>query len=217
MFRSKNMSDYYFFFFIHNPNPNRDRGIDMCRKLEQLSKLKIDDLYDMLEEEFAQPPVNIHRILDKLDVEYNALDFSFVDGEINGVLLPQQADMVMGAVAAHSRQESGKDSVEITVNIKDNYHRQRFTLAHELAHCMLHADSLKDGRLELRTSLTSNDPREKAANTLAGEILIPEKLLKKAYSNLPIPILAILAKNFDVSESVMAERLKYLKMGYYTL
>lgn len=211
------MSDYYFFFFIHNPNPNRDRGIDMCRKLEQLSKLKIDDLYDMLEEEFAQPPVNIHRILDKLDVEYNALDFSFVDGEINGVLLPQQADMVMGAVAAHSRQESGKDSVEITVNIKDNYHRQRFTLAHELAHCMLHADSLKDGRLELRTSLTSNDPREKAANTLAGEILIPEKLLKKAYSNLPIPILAILAKNFDVSESVMAERLKYLKMGYYTL
>ena len=155
--------------------------------------------------------------MDKLDVEYNALDFSFVNGEINGVLLPQQADMVMGAVAAHSRQESGKDSVEITVNIKDNYHRQRFTLAHELAHCMLHADSLKDGRLELRTSLTSNDPREKAANTLAGEILIPEKLLKKAYSNLPIPILAILAKNFDVSESVMAERLKYLKMGYYTL
>ena len=211
------MSNYYFFFFIQNPTPNREKGLAMCRKLEQLSKLKIHDLYDMLEEEFAHPPVNIHRILDKLDVEYNALDFSFVNGEINGVLLPQQADMVMGAVAAHSRQESGKDSVEITVNIKDNYHRQRFTLAHELAHCMLHADSLKDGRLELRTSLTSNDPREKAANTLAGEILIPEKLLKKAYSNLPIPILAILAKNFDVSESVMAERLKYLKMGYYTL
>lgn len=217
MFRGQKMSNYFFFFFIDNPNHNRDKGIVMCRKLEELSKLKIHDLYDLLEEEFVQPPVNIHQILKRLGVEYNALDFSLLNGEINGVILPQQADMVMGAVAAHSRHESGRDSVEITVNIKDNYHRQRFTLAHELAHCMLHANSLKNGCLELRTSLTDDDPRERAANILAGEILIPEKLLKIAYTNLPIPILAILANRFDVSENVMAARLQYLKMGYYTL
>lgn len=217
MFRSRNMSNYYFFFFIDNPNHNRDKGIAMCRKLEQLSKLTIHDLYDLLEEEFTHPPVNIHRILDKLGVEYNALDFGLINAEINGIVLPQQADMVMGAVAAHSRHESGKDSVEITVNIKDNYHRQRFTLAHELAHCMLHAESLKNGCLELRTSLTTDDPREKAANILAGEILIPEKLLRIAYANMLFPISAILANKFDVSENVMAARLQYLKMGYYTI
>lgn len=189
----------------------------MCKKLEELSALKISDLYDMLEEEFSAPPINIHRILDKLRVEYNALDFSLLSGEINGIHLPQQADMVMGAVAAHSVRECGKDSVEITVNIKDSYHRQRFTLAHELAHCMLHADSLKNGRLELRTSLTTDDPKEKSANILAGEILVPEKLLKIAYANLPIPILESLAEKFDVSENVMAARLQHLKMGYYTI
>lgn len=211
------MSNYYFFFFIDNPNHDRDKGIIMCRKLEQLSKLKIDDLYDMLEEEFVQPPVNIHRILDRLGVEYNALDFNLLNAEINGIVLPQQADMVMGAVAAHSTKDSGKDTVEITVNIKDNYHRQRFTLAHELAHCMLHADSLKNGCLELRSSLTTDEPREKAANILAGEILIPEKLLKIAYANLPLPISTILANIFDVSENVMVARLQYLRMGYYTI
>ena len=211
------MSNYYFFFFISNLNHNKQKDIVMCKKLEELSRLKIDDLYDLLEEEFVAPPVNIHRILDRLDVEYNALDFSLLNDEINGIILPQQADMVMGAVAAHSKHEHGKDSVEITVNIKDSYHRQRFTLAHELAHCMLHADSLKNGCLELRTLLTTDDPREKAANILAGEILIPEKLLKIAYANLPIAILGSLAEKFDVSENVMAARLKHLKMGYYTI
>ena len=211
------MSSYYFFFFIDTPNHDRNKGIIMCRKLEQLSRLKIDDLYDMLEEEFVKPPVNIHRILDQLGIEYNALDFGLVNAEINGINLPQQAEMVMGAVAAHSKKASGKDWVEITVNIKDNYHRQRFTLAHELAHCMLHADSLKNGRLELRTSLTTDDPREKEANILAGEILIPEKLLKRVYAKMPLPISAILANIVDVSENVMVARLQYLRMGYYTI
>ncbi len=211
------MSNYFFFFFVSNLNHNKNKDIVMCKKLEELSKLKIDDLYDLLEEEFVAPPINIHRILDRLDIEYNALDFSLLNNEINGIILPQQADMVMGAVAAHSKHEYGKDSVEITVNIKDSYHRQRFTLAHELAHCMLHAESLKNGRLELRTSLTTDDPRERAANILAGEILIPEKLLKIAYANLPIAILGLLAEKFGVSENVMAARLQHLKMGYYTI
>ena len=82
---------------------------------------------------------------------------------------------------------------------------------------MLHADSLKNGCLELRTSPTNDDPREKAANILAGEILLPEKLLKIAYSNLPIAVLGLLAEKFDVSENVMAARLQHLKMGYYTI
>ena len=189
----------------------------MCRKLEELSSLKVKDLYERLDEEFVAPPINIHRILDKLGVEYDAMDFSLINDNINGVILPDQADLVMGAVAAHSESEFGKDSVEITVNIKDGYHRQRFTLAHELAHCMLHADSLRNGSLELRTSLTPDNPREEEANILAGEILIPENLLRIVYASLPIPLLGTLAKEFDVSENVMAARLQHLRMGYYTI
>lgn len=211
------MSNFYFFIFFNNIKDNKNKGIIMCRKLEELSKLKTEDLYDLFEEDFVAPPINIHRILDKLGVEYNAMDFSLLNDEINGIVLPDQASMVMGAVAAHSEDEFGKDSVEITVNINDSYHRQRFTLAHELAHCMLHANSLKNGSLELRTSLTTDEPREKEANVLAGEILIPERLLKIVYANLPIAILGTLAEKFDVSENVMAARLQHLKMGYYTI
>ena len=188
----------------------------MCKKLKELSILKIEDLYDLFEDEYRTVPINIHNILNKLNISHYAIDYSSIKGNINGIVLPDQADMVMGAVAAYT-QGDNKDSVEISVNVNDNYHRQRFTLAHELAHCMLHADSLKNGRLELRTSVTSEDPREKEANILTGEILIPEKLLKMAYRSLPIPILTLLADKFDVSETVMAARLKYLNMGYYTL
>lgn len=211
------MSNYYFFYFISGYKKIDYGEKIMCKRLEELSRLKIEDLYDLFEEEFLIPPINIHSILDKLRVEYGALDFSLLTGVINGIVLPEQADMVMGAVAAYSETEDGKDAVEITVNSKDNYHRQRFTLAHELAHCMLHADSLENGSLELRTSISTDDPRERAANILAGEILIPEKLLKRVYSYLPIPFLPALAEQFDVSENVMAARLDYLHMGYYTV
>lgn len=212
------MSNYYFFIIFNNINKDEKvKGMAMCKKLEGLSKLTAEGLYDLVDEEFGAPPINIHRILDKLGVEYNALDFSLLNAEINDIVLPDQAEMVMGAVAARSEDEFGYDSVEITVNINDSYHRQRFTLAHELAHCMLHADSLKNGSLELRTTLTTDDRREQEANILAGEILIPEKLLKIAYAKLPIAILGTLAEKFDVSENVMAARLQYLGMGYYTI
>lgn len=198
-------------FFYHN---NDEFGkIKMCKKLDELSKLRIEDLYDLYEDEFTHPPIDIHKLLELLGVEYCALDFSTFNGDINGVVLPNQAASVMGAVAAHSEKKHGIDSVEISVNINDSYHRQRFTLAHELAHCMLHADILRNGRIELRSSLTSEEPHEKEANILAGEILIPEKILKLE----PILFLPLLAEKFDVSENVMEARLKYLKMGYYKI
>ncbi len=196
---------------------NCSKKYDMCKILERISTYKIEDLYDLFDEEFANPPINIHQILDKLQVKYNALDFSTLEGTVNDIILPDQADMVMGAVAAYSKSTDGIDAVEITVNTKDSYHRQRFTLAHELAHCMLHSQSLKNGRLELRTSMTTDDPREREANILAGQILIPENLLRRVYKDLVFPFLPELAKIFEVSENVMAERLKYLKMGYYVL
>ena len=208
--------DYYIVFWENNFDKFEVEEQKMCKKLDELSKLKIMDLYDLFEDEYTSPPINIHRILDKLQIGYFALDFSTLDCTINGVVLPEQAEMVMGAVAAH-RDGQNKDTVEITVNSKDNYHRQRFTLAHELAHCMLHSDSLINGSLELRTAITTTEPREREANILAGEILIPEKLLKSVLKNIHIPLLPILAKEFDVSENVMEARLRHLGIGYYTL
>lgn len=151
------------FIFIINQTKNteekRTGGTPMCDKLDNLSKLKVEDLYDIFEEEFKAPPINITNILDKLEVEYNAVDFSQLTGNINGIKLPEQADLVMGAVAAFTEEDDGKDAVEITVNEKDTYHRQRFTLAHELGHCMTDAENLRNGFLELRTSVNTDESR----------------------------------------------------------
>ncbi len=212
------MSTYYFIFCFHTEDkPNEFKEVKMCKKLEKLSQYEPEDLYSLFEEEYSDAPIDIHKILNGLGIVYGAVDFSKIQGIYNNIELPAQADMVMGAVAAYDDTENDKDYVEISVNKNDNYHRQRFTLAHELAHCMRHSDSLQNGRVELRTSITSDDPREKEANILAGEILIPEKLLKRIYTTMPIPFLPLLAEKFDVSENVMEARLKYLNMGYYTI
>ena len=213
-----NMSNYYFIFYFMNEDKLKNiEDLKMCKKLEELSRYNVETLYRMFDEEFSNIPVDIHAILTKLGIEYGAVDFSKIEGNFDGIILPQQADMVMGAVAAYSSSVDDKDGVEISVNKNDSYHRQRFTLAHELAHCMLHSDSLRDGRVELRTSITSTEPREEQANILAGKLLIPEKILKVAYASMPIPFLSLLANKFDVSDNVMAARLNYLNMGSYTI
>ena len=58
------------------------------------------------------------------------------------------------------------------------------------------------------------DPVEKKANIVAGEILIPLPLLKKEYLKLDIPSSTVLANIFKVSQNVMEARLKYLKIFY---
>ena len=96
----------------------------------------------------------------------------------------------------------------------DSINRRRFTMAHEIAHCCLHTDTLTDKHIELRSSKTQNDPREYNANVFAGELLIPESSLKMIYEQLLVPSLSGLSVIFQVSTNVMAKRLDYLKMPY---
>lgn len=71
------------------------------------------------------------------------------------------------------------ESYEIHVNGNHPITRQRFTMAHELAHFLLHKEEIGDGVTDdalYRSSLTNRIERE--ANLLAAEILMPEHLLK---------------------------------------
>ena len=83
----------------------------MCKKLEELSRYNVETLYHMFDEEFSNIPVDIHRILTKLGIEYGAVDFSKIEGNFDGIVLPEQSDMVMGAVAAYSSSIDNKDCV----------------------------------------------------------------------------------------------------------
>lgn len=79
-------------------------------------------------------------------------------------------------------------SHEIHVNGNHPITRQRFTMAHELAHYLLHEDEIGNGITDdflYRSTLTSRIERE--ANEMAAQILMPEHLLKQEpYKNMTI-------------------------------
>ncbi|WP_369044674.1 ImmA/IrrE family metallo-endopeptidase [Sinomonas sp. P10A9] len=93
----------------------------------------------------------------------------------------------------------------IELNKHENYRRQRFTLAHEYKHIVDHnrADTLYLGTRDA----TPQQQAEQAADYFAGCLLVPKKLLKRAYYS-GIQRTRDLADLFQVSEAAMAVRLR---------
>lgn len=101
----------------------------------------------------------------------------------------------------------GESGYAIFVNAKHIPERQRFTIAHEIAHYILHKDLIGDGIVDdalYRSGLSNKE--EVMANKLAAEILLPWHLinLEMNEQNLTIPKLA---EKFQVSISAMSIRL----------
>jgi len=105
------------------------------------------------------------------------------------------------------RSDSDKDRFEIIVNGDHSFTRQRFTVAHELAHFVLHdreiGDGIKDDFL-FRSGL--NNRIEKEANNFAADILMPWDLVDQQISAGETDIKK-LADIFRVSPSTMSIRL----------
>lgn len=218
------MSNYYFIFFIDS-NEQKEHGIVytkeenfMCTKLKELSELTVEKIYDKYGDFFNCPPIDIEGLLKILGVSFVEQDFAEITGQIGTIKLPEQSNEVFGAVSATSDEnDPSKDEVKISVNKFDSYNRKRFTLAHELGHCMHDANSLKNGFIELRSSTNGTDPKEVLINRIAAEILIPKKLLELEYNKMYIPVLQILANKFKVSTNVMRVRLEELDMEYVSV
>lgn len=99
----------------------------------------------------------------------------------------------------------------IGVNKNHNPKRQRFTIAHELAHFILHKgeeEYFEDEIFFRDNNLTSI---EFAANNFAANLLMPETFIREAISN-GVTNLEDLANNFNVS--VMAVKNRVLSLGY---
>lgn len=96
----------------------------------------------------------------------------------------------------------------IFVDSDEPPYRQRFTAAHELAHLMLHKDSIGDGIEDnylLRAEGLSNR-QEAEANALAADIVMPKILISEAMSAGMVTV-DELAKAFKVSKIAMGIRL----------
>ncbi len=113
------------------------------------------------------------------------------------------------------------DSYEIASTERDHRYRQRFTLAHELGHYILHRDKIGDGVDDNKMYRSTEDGNfyntsiekihEMQANSFAASILMPEDLVRREInSGLGRYSLKALSNKFEVSPSAMRWRLKNL-------
>jgi Zn-dependent peptidase ImmA (M78 family) len=143
-------------------------------------------------------PVEVLNIADELGIDI------YIDKEMD--------DNISGYI----KFESGK--FMIVINNKHSYERNRFTVAHEIGHFLLHKDKIKETGLTDYVSqpvFRSNqkyEPEEKdrevEANRLAAELLMPEIEFTKIFDKLNSMI--DIADYFKVSESAVAVRANVL-------
>lgn len=110
-------------------------------------------------------------------------------------------------------QEDGEFVIKI--NRHEARHRQRFTLAHELAHYLLHRDKIiAEGGWSDNVLLRSGQPAniEFEANRLASDLVIPSAQLSAATAEYTGPItsevIEDLARRFGVSAAAMEIKLQ---------
>jgi Zn-dependent peptidase ImmA (M78 family) len=130
------------------------------------------------------------------------------DGNISGLLLRTNGETVVGVHAQHART------------------RQRFTIAHELGHFLLHdgrpaiVEHLhRSARVNFRdgTSALATDTEEIEANQFAAALLMPGDMVEDEFNQLfgrhtDERIVQLLARRFGVSPQAMRFRLMNLAL-----
>lgn len=136
-------------------------------------------------------PINVVELAHELGINvYKATDSNNLAGKI---------------VKDHER--GGSSGYAIFVNSNDSGRRQRFTIAHEIAHFILHKTEIGDGIVEdalYRSGLSNR--QEAQANKLAADILMPLHLINQAMNG-GANTIRDLADIFQVSEGAMSIRL----------
>ena len=136
----------------------------------------------------SQPPVDVRALAQALGAEVR---MHRADAELSGFLL----------------RDSAKRRTIIGVNTEQHPNRQRFTIAHEIGHLLLHEgrpmyiDSTQQVfRLSLRSkdSSTGEIVAEREANLFAAEVLMPEALIERELATTP---------EFDVHDEKQVQRL----------
>lgn len=108
-----------------------------------------------------------------------------------------------------------EDQYVIRINRYESRERQRFTLAHEIAHFLLHRDIIDstEGGITDNVLYRSGAPEqaEYEANRLAADLVMPKELIRPRLRQLGVPIseevIEYMAEAFQVSKAAMEIRL----------
>jgi len=142
----------------------------------------------------------------------------------NALHLDVRKDRVEGDISGFLYRDHEKSSAIIGVNSSHHHNRQRFTIAHELGHFLLHTgdkvhvDRGFEVRLRSDESSKGTDIDEKEANLFAAELLMPKAFVEKDLEDVGFvdlmeeKTIKALADKYQVSPHAFAFRLSYL--GY---
>jgi len=147
-----------------------------------------------------KPPVPVDVIATKLGAH---LTYSPLDGDISGMVFRDNGEVIIGINSLH------------------HPNRQRFSIAHEIAHVVLHKGMEvhvdRTFRVNMRNDVSSRaiDPEEIEANRFAAELLMPEHMLVNDLRGQEIDLeneagLKRLAERYRVSLQALTIRLTKL-------
>jgi len=147
-------------------------------------------------------PVNVEQIARRLNITIRMQE---LEDTVSGVLVIKHATAVIG------------------VNKDHHPHRQRFTIAHEIGHYLLHSQAARvfiDAApvfFRDQHAATGDDPQEIAANQFAAELLMPERVVQDLVRLQPIDVfddaaVRRLASHFGVSAQALTIRLTRLSL-----
>jgi len=140
-----------------------------------------------------------------------------------GIALKKNAALAPGIAGQIKRLQNG--GYEIATTNADHYFRQRFTMAHELGHYILHKSLIGDGvddNIKYRSTVEGefynrsiDEYHERQANSFAASFLMPEAPLEGRVMSMDRPTLNEIAREFQVSPSAMRWRLKNLNLSAF--
>lgn len=212
----------------------RDGGADMTeiRVAENkiLQGMRNRTAQEILEEyaEDGKVPVDIVKVAQNIGIVLGSIDFTDLEKSEAFRDITKDENHILGAVFTDGdevqivyQNKLHESSVLKNLSTVDKeeklFRRQRFTIAHEIAHCCLGLEDLN--HIEFRTDQkTYEEGKERDANIFAGELLIPEKSLIAICSVLgKVVSISFLADLFKVSKNVMEARIEYLKAkGFFS-
>ncbi len=160
---------------------------------------------DLLQEQkITEPPVPVETIAKNIGAKIVFEPFDGTD-DISGILYQDGPYNIIGINSVHHRN------------------RQRFSIAHEIGHLVLHKKKLfidKAVKIDFRDSTSSKaiNAEEIAANAFAAELLMSrefvvseiERILKRKRSMAKDDLIATLSGIFEVSTKAMEYRLNNL-------
>lgn len=158
------------------------------------------------------------KLLSQLKIETWPIDPKFCANQLN---VKVHSDVLDDDISGIFIAED--DEYLIIYNSFENLQRQRFTIAHELGHFILHkssklfVDRKQKALFRDSASTTGESIKEREANAFAAALLMPKRLIEKEIVTLSDQddIVDKLAEKFNVSKMSMSFRLSNLGYAFW--